>query len=657
MARQHLKTTLEPPRPVVHTTGPAQRSKLSRAHFAFLRGWFQGLDEKTLWNLYLTQAGSFDVRRCRALLKDLQAELGAVARRAGRPALAGLLRRKGDLLAAGKASGVAGSAPAGKVPDLEEFSQQFSEDMYSQAELIELWREAYASRQTGRPNRRDAVRRRGQLIERQMTALEWLEKLASELPQPLDLTSLWLDPVVAARLTVVGIRTLRELTFFVAHRGYRWYTKVPRMGVRGASVIVRWLEKQAETLGPLPATALFPKSQVTAPMRHALASRAVPGIAPLERVQIPQSLATSDPATPGSNRAPAHQCKLDAVNDFQAVHEWLSLRPEGSHTRRAYRREAERFLLWSVFERQRALSALTAKDCVAYREFLAAPGPLWVGPRNVQRWSPDWRPFEGPLSASSAKTATTILGAMCGWLMDRRYLDSNPWKGVPASVRPPAMPSLRSLSRHQWGFVEEWLGQLPDNPASHRTRMLFEFAYRSGLREAELAAAKVAWLRHEQLDDGTWAWSIMVLGKRAKWREVALPSSAVSTISMSFRLRGLSEHPLENPPETPLIAALPSAGGTRVPCPALTPGRIYEIVKSAFKRCASWVSERDPKSADRIRIASTHWLRHTHGSHAVETMPIEILQAQMGHESPTTTALYARAEKSRRQREVEKAFG
>ena len=95
MARQHLKTTLEPPRPVVHTTGPAQRSKLSRAHFAFLRGWFQGLDEKALWNLYLTQAGSFDVRRCRALLKDLQAELGAVARRAGRPALAGLLRRKG----------------------------------------------------------------------------------------------------------------------------------------------------------------------------------------------------------------------------------------------------------------------------------------------------------------------------------------------------------------------------------------------------------------------------------------------------------------------------------------------------------------------------------------------------------------------------------
>ena len=44
---------------------------------------------------------------------------------------------------------------------------------------------------------------------------------------------------------------------------------------------------------------------------------------------------------------------------------WLRLRLAGSHTWRAYRKEAERFLLWAVMERRRALSSLDGDDCVA----------------------------------------------------------------------------------------------------------------------------------------------------------------------------------------------------------------------------------------------------------------------------------------------------
>lgn len=662
MASRQVKSTFQAP--LAAAKSSAARSKLSREHFAFLRGWFQGIGEKELWDLYLIQNGPFDVRRCRSFLKDVQVELGAVAQRSGQPSVAGLLRRKGALIAASnEGAPVESTANAGptrasqRTPDLEEFSRQFDEDMYSQAELTELWREAYAGRSSGRPTLRDATKRRGALIARQIAALEWLERLACERPQTSDPVSAWLDPRVAERVALVGVRTLGELVFFIGQEGFHWHRKVPRIGVNGAAILVRWLSAQEETLGQIPITALFRKSAMSAPQRQALAPKDVLGIAPLERVRIPLSLASADPAGPG-NRAPVVQCKLDAVNDFQAIQEWLGLRSEGSHTRRAYRREAERFLLWAVFERQKALSSLSSKDCVAYREFLVAPGPLWVGRRNVERWSPRWRPFEAGLSAGSAQTATTILRAMCEWLSRRRYLDSNPWDGVPKSGALPSMPTLRSLSRHQWALVEDWLRTLPEGSRTYRIRLLLEFAYRSGLRESELAAAKVEWLRHEQLEDGEWAWSMMVLGKGNKWREVALPSSAVKAIATSFEHRGLNRDLLANSARTPLIAALPRPmDPAGAPCPPLTPGRIYVIVKDAFDRCATHVAARDRKAADRIRQASTHWLRHTHGAHAAESMPLEVLQMQMGHESPATTALYARAERSRRQKEVEKAFG
>lgn len=102
--------------------------------------------------------------------------------------------------------------------------------------------------------------------------------------------------------------------------------------------------------------------------------------------------------------------KARARNDYQAVVEWLELRrpTEGSgnaHTFRAYRKEAERFLLWAIFERGKALSDLDHVDCLEYRRFLGAIGPLWIGASSVPRWSEHWRPFEGQLGPRSRKAA------------------------------------------------------------------------------------------------------------------------------------------------------------------------------------------------------------------------------------------------------------
>jgi len=44
-------------------------------------------------------------------------------------------------------------------------------------------------------------------------------------------------------------------------------------------------------------------------------------------------------------RAPAATSTLDAANDYEAVQAWLSLH-EAAATQRAYRKEAERLILW-----------------------------------------------------------------------------------------------------------------------------------------------------------------------------------------------------------------------------------------------------------------------------------------------------------------------
>ena len=136
------------------------------------------------------------------------------------------------------------------------------------------------------------------------------------------------------------------------------------------------------------------------------------------------------------------------LREHEAIQAWLRLRIEGSHTWHAYRKEAERFLLWAVMQRRKALSSLDGDDCVAYRDFLASPGIEWTGPRNAQRWSEAWRPFEGPLAVRSAATAITIVRTLCEWLVRRHYLDSNSWDDVPARPDAPTMPQLRPCRRN-----------------------------------------------------------------------------------------------------------------------------------------------------------------------------------------------------------------
>ena len=606
---------------------PALR-RLGHHQLAFVRCWAEGLDMAGSWNRYMFLDGSADARRARGELGRLLDELGSLARANGRPEVAALLRRDPEAIV----------DRGQKTPTLDEFRASQPPDFHTEAELIALHQAEF-----GHADSRSPARRRQRLRERLVAAIQWLESVGARAPQPTDPVAAWLDERVATRLAAVGIQRLGELGFWIRRKGFNWHRAVPKVGPVGAARIVRWLREHEATLGSLPSPALKPLGEVDT---AALTPAARLGIVPLERFKPP----SERDGAKGSNRAPAERCKVAASNDFEAVQAWLRLRVQGAHTWRAYRKEGERFLLWAVMERKKALSSLDGDDCVAYRDFIAKPGPEWTGARHAQRWSEAWRPFEGPLSARSQAAAMTIVRSMCEWLVRRHYLDSNPWDDVPARPDAPSMPQLRALSQKQWDLVQAWLAEQTPSPASRRLRFILGFSYLTGLRLSELAGARVAWLRYEQLDDGDWAWSIMVLGKRNKWREVPLPDGAVDALRVYFADRALDSDLLANAPDTALIAKL----GLNAP---LSPARIYEVLVTAFERCAADVAAQDQRAAGRIRAASTHWLRHTHGAHSVARgVPQDVLQANLGHESMATTSIYVRAEKGRRHRAVQAAF-
>jgi hypothetical protein len=137
----------------------------------------------------------------------------------------------------------------------------------------------------------------------------------------------------------------------------------------------------------------------------------------------------------GFNRASSFAF-IRADHDLAAVHAYLHRYRDRPTTLRAYTRELERLILWSVVVRQKALSSLAVEDCEAYKDFLKAPLPSFTGPKRP-RTSGRWRPFDTEgLSADSQAYAVRVLRAAFAWLVEVRYLAGNPWSAVhePATV-------------------------------------------------------------------------------------------------------------------------------------------------------------------------------------------------------------------------------
>jgi integrase/recombinase XerD len=182
--------------------------------------------------------------------------------------------------------------------------------------------------------------------------------------------------------------------------------------------------------------------------------------------------------------------------------------------------------------------------------------------------------------------------------------------GAVIKVKPDAAHRGATLAKRI--ITESEIALLIRAARSKRDRVLLEVAYAGGLRVSELVGLR--WADVLPRDEGRVQLSIS--GKGGKVRQVLLPEIVSRSL---LSLRG------DAGANDPVFAS--RKGGGR-----LTERAVHGMVKRAAKKAGI--------NAD----VSPHWLRHAHGSHAIERgASLPEVQATLGHGNISTTSGYLHA--------------
>ncbi|MDY7117165.1 site-specific integrase [Halomonas sp. SSL-5] len=337
---------------------------------------------------------------------------------------------------------------------------------------------------------------------------------------------------------------------------------------------------------------------------------------------------------------------IAAGSDAEAVARWLAEYRGSPKTLAAYRREAERLLLW-LGERDMTLAEMRRDHLEAFEAFLADPQPSsrWVGPPRPRR-ADDWRPFRGPLSPASRRQSLVILQGMFAWLVEAGWVTHNPFRLMRDKRR--RLDNRqggieRYLEAPLWGWLWGWLDRPPEQGASARDRFeqarrrfVFGFAYLLAPRIAEMSAARMGDFRRRE---GRWWWQ--VVGKGGKSARIPVPPDMAKLLEEWRASLGLAGEPQPDD-ASPLLRALDGKRG-------IGDNRLYRLIRETFRGAADELESEQGEGARawalRLRQATPHWLRHTALTHQAQAgVELRYLAATARHARLDTTARYLHAE-------------
>ncbi len=372
---------------------------------------------------------------------------------------------------------------------------------------------------------------------------------------------------------------------------------------------------------------------------------------------LPTALTTASHA-PNARVSPVLPADAD---DTELVRQWLAAKLAGGlgirpNTAHQYALEGRR-LLWFAQATGQRLQQWDAAHAQAYLTLLRNPPAHAIGDTRAAG-SPAWRPLRGPLSEASARQSALIARSFFGWLVKMAALRVNPFPALPRPRRARGPGSQQHfLELDHLRAVFDTLAARPtpafwDRIQQARDRLVIALAFQTGLRASELAG--LSWRDFERRHGKRGPYWVVVIraAKGGDAQEVPC-DNAMAEIARFRRVLGLSPEP-RGTDTTAVIPAIP--GGVRKSTRAhdrLTLQRllmrrigtrqgIYGIVRQAFAEAAAQLAANsDTELADKLRRASTHWLRHTAATQLLRAgRLVTDVQRVLRHRDINTTRTY-----------------
>lgn len=562
----------------------------------------------------------------------------------------------------------------------EDWAAQLPDGMYGENELTERYQDYLAEQDTPEATSHAAVIGKATGVSRRVAALNHLQTVLAVPPRPEQPVATWFAPALATRFLGLKLSTMGELVRWIAARGPRWHADVKGLGPKRAERVLGWLREAESSLGRIdgpawdrvgdtllpPAGLPSPALPSSGPGSLALARSRGQELVPLQLLQVPDRLN----GEAGVFRNPKGG-SWNVFSDLEAIKRWLGLYQAAGRVRthEAYQRELERFYLWCIVERGKALSSIDTGDALAYQVFLGAIPPSWITWRRVARTHRLWRPFRGQLDFRSQHYAIGVVREFYGACLTSGYMTINPFADVKAHAkagRKKRLDATRSLSDEDLQLVVQQLAALPGldskdplrRALARRTQLIVHLALTTGLRLAEIVGSSTVALRREVVD-GEPAWILDVEGKGSKRRAATLQDDIYELVmrhQQEWRDLVGTANPqrlLDFNKRPPLVAALHARAGDGKGSnvvgdqtelahenSALSRVGLYRTLKTFFKQLAKG----HPTQGIHFEAMSTHWLRHTFAHHVLRTSPgdqgLKLAQQLLGHEDISTTAEY-----------------
>lgn len=277
-------------------------------------------------------------------------------------------------------------------------------------------------------------------------------------------------------------------------------------------------------------------------------------------------------------------------NDLYLVIEFLNYYKNTDTTFGAYRRELERFMLWSWFIIGKSILFILPNDIENYIQFCLKPPREWVGKKRVSRYissegkrlpNPEWCPFvvtktinkgQKPRTSSYKITANTlhallaVLGTFYNHLSVNEMIKKNPVSVIRKDKLflkkfPVRLPKPVHTSQDEWEARLSYAKKLAnENPDIHeRTLFIVTALYYMQLSISNFAASKrwVPTMNHFYCDDSQ-RWWFKTLKNNG---EVMIPVNDEMLAALCRYRMSLGLSPLPTPTEvTPLIAKIKGEG-------------------------------------------------------------------------------------------------